>query len=97
MMKCKTRVEPFDVLIKNRMTIMTSADRANQLVDECQVKRRKGWPTTDKNHQQKNNCCPEKQFNRRKTAILKSSSLQESLKLLQFIRWLFKSPASIIL
>ena len=42
MMKCKTRVKPFDELIKNRMTIMTSADRANQLVDECQVKRRKG-------------------------------------------------------
>ena len=42
MMKCKTGVKPFDVLIKNRMTIMTSADRATQFVDECQVKRRKG-------------------------------------------------------
>ena len=42
MMKCKILVKPFDVLIKNRMTIMTSADRATQLVDECQVKRRKG-------------------------------------------------------
>ena len=41
MMKCKTRVKPFDVLIKNGMTIMMSADRATQLVDECQVKRRK--------------------------------------------------------
>ena len=42
MMICKTRVKPFDVLIQNRMTIMTSVDRATQLVDECQVKRRKG-------------------------------------------------------
>ena len=42
MMKSKTRVEPFGVLIKNRMAIMTSADRATQMVDECQVKRRKG-------------------------------------------------------
>ena len=42
MMKCKIRVKHFDVLIKNRMTIMTSADRATQLVDECQDKRRKG-------------------------------------------------------
>ena len=42
MMICKTWVKPFDVLSKNRMTIMTSADRATQLVDECQVKRRKG-------------------------------------------------------
>ena len=42
MMKCKIRVKPFDVLIKNKMTIMTSADGATQLVDECQVKRRKG-------------------------------------------------------
>ena len=42
MMKCKTPVKPFDVLIKNRMAIMTSADRATQLVDECQVKGRKG-------------------------------------------------------
>ena len=45
---CKTRVKPFDVLIKNKMAIMTSVDRAIQMVDECQVKRRKGWPTTDK-------------------------------------------------
>ena len=42
MMICKTRVKPFDGLNKNRMTIMTSVDRATQLVDECQVKRRKG-------------------------------------------------------
>ena len=67
MMKCKTRVKPFDVLIKNRMTIMTSADRATQLVDESQVKRRKGWPTTDKNHQQ------------RITAVLRNSSTEEKL------------------
>ena len=48
MMICETRVKPFDVLIKNRMTIMTSGGRVTQLVDECQVKRRKKWPTTDK-------------------------------------------------
>ena len=42
MMICKTRVKPFDVLIKNRMTIITSGGRVPQLVDECQVKRRKG-------------------------------------------------------
>ena len=34
MMIYKTRVKPFDVLIKNRMTIMMSADRATQLVNE---------------------------------------------------------------
>ena len=72
MMKCKTRVKPFDVLVKNRMTIMMSADRATQLVDECQVKRRKGWPTTDKNHRQRNNYCPEKQSKRREIIILKT-------------------------
>ena len=49
MMIYKTRVKPFDVLIKNRMTIMTSGGTVTQLVDECQVKRREGWPTTDKN------------------------------------------------
>ena len=48
MMICKTRVKPFDVLIKNRMTMMTSVDGATQLVDECQVRRGKGWPTADK-------------------------------------------------
>ena len=85
MMICKTRVKPFDVLIKNRMSIMTSVDRATQLVHECQVKRRKGWPTTDKNHHQK------------KTALLKNSSLQQIIKLIQLIRGLFKSPASIVL
>ena len=42
MMICETRFKPFDVLIKNRMTIMTSGGRVSQLVDECQVKRRKG-------------------------------------------------------
>ena len=42
MMISKTRVKPFDVLIKNRMTIMTSGAKVTQLVDECQVKRRKG-------------------------------------------------------
>ena len=42
MMICKARVKPFDVLIKSRMTNMTSVDRATQLVDEYQVKRRKG-------------------------------------------------------
>ena len=48
MMICKTRVEPFDVLIKIRMAIMMSVERATQLVDGGQVKRRKRWPTTDK-------------------------------------------------
>ena len=42
MMICKTRVIPFDVLIKKRMTIMMSGGRVTQLADECQVKRRKG-------------------------------------------------------
>ena len=42
MMICKTRFKPFDLLIRNRMTIMTPVDRATQLVDECQVKRKKG-------------------------------------------------------
>ena len=46
-MICKTQVKPFDVLIKNRMAKMTSVDCATQLVDECQVKQRKGWPATD--------------------------------------------------
>ena len=35
------RVKPFDVLNKNRMANMTSVDCATQLVDECQVERRK--------------------------------------------------------
>ena len=42
MMICKTRDKPFDMLIKNRMTIMTSVDGATQLVDERQVRRGKG-------------------------------------------------------
>ena len=42
MMICKTRVKPFDVLIKNRMANMTSVDGATQLVDEFQVKQKKG-------------------------------------------------------
>ena len=41
MMMCKTRVEPFDVLIINTIADQTSVDRATQLVDECQDKRRK--------------------------------------------------------
>ena len=41
MIICKTRVKPFDELIKNRMANMTSVDSATQLVDECQVKQRK--------------------------------------------------------
>ena len=72
MMKCKTRVKPFDVLIKNRMTIMTSADRATQLVDECQVKRRKGWPATDKIINTRKNYRPRKQLDyNRKNCDLK--------------------------
>ena len=31
---CKMRVKPFDVMIENRMTNMTSVDYATQLVDE---------------------------------------------------------------
>ena len=62
MMICKTRVKPFDVSIKNRMMIMTSGGRVTQLVNEWQVKRRKGGPTTDKIRQQKKNCQPKKQF-----------------------------------
>ena len=42
MMICKTRVEPFDVMIINRIANMTSVDCATQLADECQIKRRKG-------------------------------------------------------
>ena len=38
MMIRKTRVEPFDVLIKNRIANMTSVDCATQLVDECQAR-----------------------------------------------------------
>ena len=38
MMRCKTRVKPFDVLIINRIAGMTSVDCALQLVDERQVK-----------------------------------------------------------
>ena len=43
----EVRFKPFDVSIINRIEKMTSVDWATQLVDECQVKRRKGWPTTD--------------------------------------------------
>ena len=43
-------VKPFDVMIINRIANMTSVGRATQLVDECQVKRRKRRPTTDKKH-----------------------------------------------
>ena len=67
MMKCKTWVKPFDVLIENRMTTMTSADIATQLVDECQVKRRKGDPLLTKI------------TNRRITAVLRNSSTEEKL------------------
>ena len=41
------RVKPIDEVIKNRMANMTSVDGATQLVNECQVKRGKGWPTTE--------------------------------------------------
>ena len=85
MMICKTRVEPFDVLIKSRMTIMTSVDRATQLVDECQVKRRKGDPLLTKPTLE------------RKNAILKNSSLPQLFKLIRIIRGLFKCPASNVL
>ena len=42
MMTHKTRVKPFDVLIINGIANMRSVDSATQLIDECQVKRRKG-------------------------------------------------------
>ena len=42
MMIYGNRVKPFDVLIIHRIANMTSVDRATQLFDECQVKRRKG-------------------------------------------------------
>ena len=45
---CKKRDKSFDVLTKNKITNMTSVEWATQLVDESEVKRRKGWPTTDK-------------------------------------------------
>ena len=41
------RVKPFDVLIISRRANMTSVDCDTQLVDECQVKRGKGRPTTE--------------------------------------------------
>ena len=57
------RVKPFDVLIKNGMANMTSVDCATQLVDECQVKRGKRWPTTDQGAKDREeNCHPGKQF-----------------------------------
>ena len=63
---CKTRVKPFDVLIKNRMANMTSVDCATQLVDEWQVERRKrvthNWL---RSHLQKKNRHPKKQFTKR--------------------------------
>ena len=47
MMKYVIRVEPFDVLIKNRMANMTLVVCASRLVDEPQVRRAKGWHTAD--------------------------------------------------
>ena len=85
MMICETRVEPFDVLIKKRMTNMTSVDCITQLVDETEVNRKEGdtqW---------------RKRTSSEKTAILKNSSLKQSFKLIQFILELFKSSASIVL
>ena len=41
-MICKTQVEPFDVLTKNREANVTSVDCATQLVDQFQVKLGKG-------------------------------------------------------
>ena len=42
MMICKTRVKPFEVWIKTRISNMTSVDCAIRLVDESQVKQEKG-------------------------------------------------------
>ena len=71
---CKTRVKPFDVVIKNRKANMTSVDWATQLVDEWQVERRKrvthNWL---RSHQQK------------KTVILKNSSLKDSKTDISFV------------
>ena len=39
--------KPFDVLTKKRVADMTSVDWATRLVNECEVRRRKGLPTTD--------------------------------------------------
>ena len=67
MIICKTRVKPFDVLNINRIASMKSGDYAIQLVDECQVKRRKGCTTTD-----------EGAIIRRRIAILKNISIKHS-------------------
>ena len=69
MMICKMRDKPFDVLIKNRNANMTSVGCATQLVDECQVKRRKGSLTNDY-----------RAINRREIAILKNSSINHSFQ-----------------
>ena len=42
------RDKPFDVVNENRTAYKTSLDWATPLVDECEVKRRKECPTTDK-------------------------------------------------
>ena len=47
-MKFEIRVKLFAVLIKNRIAKVTSVDCTTQWVDECQVQRRKGRPTTVK-------------------------------------------------
>ena len=59
---CTMWEKPFDVLIKIKIANMTSVDCATQLVDERQVKQRKGWPTTDR-----------RAIIRRKIVILKNS------------------------
>ena len=46
-MKYEIRVKPFDVLIITRNANMTSVDCTTQLVDEYQVKWRRGLPRTD--------------------------------------------------
>ena len=48
MMKYEIWVKPFDVLIKNSMANMTSVNCATHLVEECQVKRGNGRPSTGK-------------------------------------------------
>ena len=42
MTQCKMWDKAFDSLTKNRVADMTSVDWATQLVNECEVKRRKG-------------------------------------------------------
>ena len=63
---CKTRVEPFDVLIKKRMANTKSVDCAFHLVEEFQVEWGNVWPTNDLGA-----------IARKKTVIMENSSLKQ--------------------